>query len=534
MCVKHLEGVGYNMRECAYIRVSTDLEGQDTSYINQEQMYLQRQITHIYKDRESGTSINRVQFIQMLGDCGLEVRLIKTLSIKDKLVVLPTDKPSMYDKIYCKSISRFSRDTSSAIEIIRLLKSKQVFCYFEQENIDTSDTSSDFLLGIMLSISESESKNTSMRVKKGNQITAKNGVFRGHNIIGYNYDKATKSITICDDEAKIVKEIFYLRLEGNGSRKIANIINKKGFRTKLNKEFSANTIQNILQNRTYCGYSRRNTFVNDGFGDMTKRVKQPKTEHILVKNKDIPIIISEEDFDKVQELIQSSKHQYKNIGKNTSKDPLVGLIKCMVCNSNYVKVGNYYVCLGKHKKGKSYCSNSNVNISTLQEYIDKQVYDFNNNKNGSLKAINKVLDKCIRIANDKKDKNTTEQLKANTEAIRHHRENISKLLDMMLDGGAKEVVEEKIDIINKSIELLNKENNILMEGDNYINEFIDRCEELRDKIARCIQNLPNDIDRDTYITDYLAVITVDGKILRSSDLRFSYIKKVGELYKEIK
>ena len=104
----------------------------------------------------------------------------------------------------------------------------------------------------------------------------------------------------------------------------------------------------------------------------------------------------------------------------------------------------------------------------------------------------------------------------------------------MLGGGAEEVVKQKIELINKSIELLNKENTILMEGDNYINNFIARCEELRDKIARYIQNLPNDIDRDTYIKDYLAVITVDGKVLRSSDLRFSYIKEVGELYKEIK
>ena len=73
-----------------------------------------------------------------------------------------------------------------------------------------------------------------------------------------------------------------------------------------------------------------------------------------------------------------------------------------------------------------------------------------------------------------------------------------------------------------------------MEGDNYINEFIARCEETRNKIGKYILNLPNDIDRDTYIKDYLAVITVDGKILRSSDLRFSYIKEVGELYEEIK
>ena len=29
------------MRECAYVRVSTDLLEQDSSYVNQEQMYLQ-------------------------------------------------------------------------------------------------------------------------------------------------------------------------------------------------------------------------------------------------------------------------------------------------------------------------------------------------------------------------------------------------------------------------------------------------------------------------------------------------------------
>ena len=520
------------MRECAYVRVSTDLEGQDTSYNNQEQMYRDLGIKHIYKDKESGTSINRQGFISMLEDCGLQVKAIKTSFNKDKLVVLPTDKPSKYDKIYCKSISRFSRDTSSAIEIIRLLKANKTYCYFEQENIDTSDTSSDFLLGIMLSISESESKNTSMRVKKGNQITAKNGVFRGHNIIGYNYDKATKSILVNKDEAKIVKLIFSLRLQGYGSRKIANIINKQGYRTKLGKEFSANTIQNILQNKTYCGYSRRNTFVNEGFGDMTKRVKQPKSQHILVRNENIPIIISEETFDKVQELIQSSKHQYKNVGKNTSKNPLVGKIICSKCGGNYVKVGNYYVCLNKHKKGKSYCNNSNVALSTLEDYIDKRVRLFSRVKDVNLNVLNGVLDKAIRIANDKRDNNTTELLKRNTEAIRRHKQAINKLLDLMLDGEAEKVIKQKIELINKSIELLNKENNILLEGESYIDDFIDRCEQVRDKIARYIQNLPNDIDRDTYIKDYLLFIRVDNT-LTYKDLSIKYANEVKALYEEI-
>ena len=155
-------------------------------------------------------------------------------------------------------------------------------------------------------------------------------------------------------------------------------------------------------------------------------------------------------------------------------------------------------------------------------------------KDVNLNVLNGVLDKAISIANDKRGKNTSELLKANTQAIRRHKQAINKLLDLMLGGGAEEVVKGKIELINKSIELLNRENNILMEGENYINEFIARCEETRNKIGKYILNLPNDIDRDTYIKDYLAVITVDGKILRSSDLRFSYIKEVGELYKEIK
>ena len=54
------------MRKCAYVRVSTDLLEQDSSYNNQEQLYLDKGITHIYKDRESGTSINRQGFISML------------------------------------------------------------------------------------------------------------------------------------------------------------------------------------------------------------------------------------------------------------------------------------------------------------------------------------------------------------------------------------------------------------------------------------------------------------------------------------
>ena len=231
-------------------------------------------------------------------------------------------------------------------------------------------------------------------------------------------------------------------------------------------------------------------------------------------------------------LDKGIQHIYKDRETGTSINRQ-GFI-CSKCNSNYVKVGNYYVCLNKHKRGKSYCSNNNVHISTLQNYIDKRVRLFSKVKDVNLNVLNGVLDKCIRIANDKRDNNTTEQLKANTEAIRHHKQAISKLLDMMLDGGmVEEVVKDKINSINESIELLNKENNILLEGESYIDGFIDRCEETRSKITRYINSLPSKMNRDTYIKDYLISIKVQDNTFTYKDLSIKYANEVKALYEEI-
>ena len=154
-------------------------------------------------------------------------------------------------------------------------------------------------------------------------------------------------------------------------------------------------------------------------------------------------------------------------------------------------------------------------------------------KDVNLNVVNGVLDKCKRIANSKRGKNTSELLKANTEAIRRHKQAINKLLDLMLDGMAEEVVKGKIELINESIELLNRENNILLEGESYIDDFINRCEEVRSKISEYINSLPSKMNRDTYIKDYLISIKVQDNSLTYKDLSIKYANKVKALYDEI-
>ena len=134
-------------RVCAYARVSTDSEEQETSYENQVKYfkeYIQRkpgwEYVGIYADEGlSGKNTKRPQFIQMLKDCE-----------KGKI-----------DKIITKSVSRFARNTLDCIQTIRKLKEKGIGVYFEKENLDTMQASSEVVLSLMASLAEEESRSIS-------------------------------------------------------------------------------------------------------------------------------------------------------------------------------------------------------------------------------------------------------------------------------------------------------------------------------------------------------------------------------------
>lgn len=71
------------------------------------------------------------------------------------------------DLIIVKSISRFARNTVDALKTIRDLKAKGIRIIFKKENIDTSDTKSEFILTIMSSLAQQESQSISENVKWG-------------------------------------------------------------------------------------------------------------------------------------------------------------------------------------------------------------------------------------------------------------------------------------------------------------------------------------------------------------------------------
>ena len=69
------------------------------------------------------------------------------------------------DLILCKSISRFARNTVDLLNTVRHLKEIGVEVRFEKENISSLSKDGEFMMTILASFAEEESRNISENVK---------------------------------------------------------------------------------------------------------------------------------------------------------------------------------------------------------------------------------------------------------------------------------------------------------------------------------------------------------------------------------
>ena len=153
------------LRCAAYCRVSTDMGGQKNSYSAQVKYYSQRfenseteTLVDIYADEGiSGTSENkREEFKRMIADC----------------------RRGKIDRIYTKSISRFSRNTRDCLKNIRELKSLGISVYFEKENIDTAEISDELMITVMGGLAQEESTSIGQNVSWGIRKKMKSGTMK--------------------------------------------------------------------------------------------------------------------------------------------------------------------------------------------------------------------------------------------------------------------------------------------------------------------------------------------------------------------
>ena len=146
----------------AYARVSTDSDEKYTSYETQKTYY-----ENYIKSKPEW------EFVRVYADEGISGTNTKKREGFKSMITDALD--GKIDLIVTKSISRFARNTLDTISYIRKLKSAGVEVYFEKENLWSLDSKSEFVLTIMASIAQEESRSISMNVTLGKRWQMQEG-----------------------------------------------------------------------------------------------------------------------------------------------------------------------------------------------------------------------------------------------------------------------------------------------------------------------------------------------------------------------
>ena len=339
------------IRCAAYCRVSSDSEDQLNSFMAQTRYYSQlfedseaEELIDIYADEGiTGTREDkRGEFKRMMKDC----------------------RRGKIDRIYTKSISRFARNTKDCLKNVRELKSLGITIFFEKENIDTAKMTDEMMITIMGGLAQEESTSISQNLRWGIKKRMENGDFNPASL-PFGYRRKNKTVVINKTEADIVREIFDKYLCGVGMESIADELNRKHI-DKNNKGFiwCKNTIKYLLKNEKYTGKSIFRKFYTTESFPFKQRKNNGELEQYLVENT-MPIIISEEKFNKVQKLIKGRKIncEIENISYILS-----GKMKCKSCGSAYrrkkINGDINWVCT-KHNLNAKDCPQKAILQSTI-------------------------------------------------------------------------------------------------------------------------------------------------------------------------
>ena len=455
------------MRIALYVRVST--EEQESSIINQKEY-----IKSLYPDDEiivyqdfgiSGTKISHRQgFIQMLLDAGLKQHFIT----KKKFVFVADDtKKPLFEKIVTKSVTRFARNTD-VLSIWKELNQKGVTVLFQDINKDTASSEDSLILNLLLTLSQEESKNISERTKFGNMATAKANKIRNNGLYGYHYIKETNSLVINEDEAKVVRKMFDLCIQGYGYMKISQILAEEGFFNTKGKPFSMSTIKNMIHNKKYCGYNVRNQWESRNlFSENHSHCRTKKENWIIQKNDRIEPVISEEIWNLAHEQV-NKRLLHQNTGGNIERRDTSDKLICNCCGKNFYichskKIGSginsypYYICSTKKKQGKNVCDNDNVQLKKVDAFINDLCKNYYKNIRLSNKAKLYKLQAELKVQKSKsviEINNEIENIKANNLQLE---QKLSKLIDNFLE--CSEIMQKVIDKKIKSLESLIQNNN---------------------------------------------------------------------------
>lgn len=366
-----------------YARLSRDDEraGESMSIENQKEMlarYVREQGWTLYDyycdDGVSGTTFDQPGFNRLVQDA--------------------TDRK--INLVLTKELSRLGRDYIEAGKYTDFIF-PSLGCRFIALNdgVDTIRKNNKMLVILKNVMNDLYAWDTSNKIKAVKLSTFKAGKYVGcYAPLGYRKSAADKHILEIDPvTAPVVRHIFDLRLQGNGFRKIALILNAEKVPAPRTFYYMAEgrenhrgetpfwndvTVKTILRNEVYLGHMVQNKTGTVSYKNH-KQVSKPESEWIRVENTHEPLI-SQEVWDAVQRM---DNHPARGRSGKSGTVSLFGdLLRCMDCGSSMRYMRDYrkkasgkepefksYVCNRYASGGKNACSSHYINQKVLTQIV---------------------------------------------------------------------------------------------------------------------------------------------------------------------
>lgn len=306
----------------------------------------------IYADEAiTGTKDTRPEFQRLLEDC----------------------RSKKIDMVITKSITRFARNTVTLLQTIRELKLLGIDVYFEKENIHSLSTDGEFMLTILASYAQEESRSVSENLKWRIRKMFEQGRPNTCKMLGYRLFDG--KLYIIPEEAEVVKTIFTDYLSGMGPNAIMKKLIDVGISTKNGAAWRESTLHKILRNEKYSGdMLLQKTFSLDHLSKK-KRINRGELPMYHVTNSH-DAIIDKETFAKVQREIERRAAKYRSNPQPKKQYLFTSLICCGQCGKHYRRkqanagsksIRPVWICATFNHYGKNNCPSQQIPENILLE-----------------------------------------------------------------------------------------------------------------------------------------------------------------------
>ena len=347
------------LRVAAYARVSTEKEEQE------HRLEAQTDYFETYIKENS-----RWEFVGLYVDDGISGLSYHNRDGFNRMVTDAVD--GKIDLIITKSLSRFARNTVGALMTIRKLKAEGVGVFFQKEDINTLDSKGEFMLTLMSSFAEEESRSISDNVTWGKRKQFADGFYTvpfAH-FLGYDRGAEKCEFVINEHEARIVRFIYMLALEYYSPNSIAKLLMELEIPSPSGKTmWQTSTVESILINEKYKGDARLQKKFTVDFRTKKRKINEGELPQYYVTGGHPPII-APETWDAVQQISLPEGQRL------TRRYPMSGKLVCGECGGRYgmmlwhsTTYRNYvWECLPK-KQGKTRCRCSHIYAEEMKSAI---------------------------------------------------------------------------------------------------------------------------------------------------------------------